>query len=108
MFPIHLTNNPTVISPQSRKKYPDKRRILPMYRNTSDFAIKGFAPDQCCYSPSVTSYEIREAKLPGLAFGASSTFGVSTLTSSLTSGLGEDVNEVFATEVFLVIVPNRL
>ena len=79
-----------------------------MYLHTLDFAIKGFAPDQCCYSPSVTYQEIREAKLPGLAFGVSSTFGVSTLTSFFTSGLDEDVNEVFAAEVFLDIFPNRL
>jgi hypothetical protein len=48
MFPIHFTNNPIFMSPHNRKKYPDKRRILPMYLHTLDFAIKGFAPDQCC------------------------------------------------------------
>jgi hypothetical protein len=58
MFSIHLTNNPIFISPQSRKKYPDKRRILPMYLHTLDFAIKGFAPDQCAFIvfPRLTVY----------------------------------------------------
>ena len=41
MFPMHFTNNPIFMSPQSRKKYPDKRRMLPMYRNTLDFDIRG-------------------------------------------------------------------
>jgi hypothetical protein len=48
IFPIHFTNNPIFISPHNRKKYPNKRRILPMYLNTLDLDIKGFAPDQCC------------------------------------------------------------
>jgi hypothetical protein len=45
----------------------------------------------------VTYCEIRAAKLPGL------TFGDSTLTSFLTSGLGEGTKEVFSVEVFLII-----
>ena len=57
-FPIHLTNKPDFGSPQSKKKYPDKRRMLPMYLKRSDFDIRGFAPDQCCYSPSVTTFLI--------------------------------------------------
>jgi len=51
----------------------------------------------------VTYWEIRAAKLPDLALGSSTTLGVSTLTSSFTSSLGEDVKEVFADEVFLDI-----
>jgi hypothetical protein len=41
IFPIHFTNNPIFISPHNRKKYPDNRRILPMYLKKSDFAIRG-------------------------------------------------------------------
>jgi hypothetical protein len=44
MFPTHFTNNPIFMSPHNRKKYPDKRRILPMYLHTLDFAIKGLLP----------------------------------------------------------------
>jgi hypothetical protein len=43
-FPMHLTNNPIFISPHNRKKYPDKRRRLPMYLNTLDFDIRGLLP----------------------------------------------------------------
>jgi len=43
-FPIHLTNNPIFMSPQSKKKYPDKRRMLPMYLNTLDLDIRGLLP----------------------------------------------------------------
>jgi len=56
-FPIHFTSNPDFGSPHNRKKYPDKRRIFPMYLNTSVFDIKGVSPDQCCYSPSVTIFQ---------------------------------------------------
>ena len=40
-FPIHLTSNPTFASPHNRTKYPDKRRMFPMYLNTLEFFIKG-------------------------------------------------------------------
>lgn len=40
-LPTHFTNNPIFISPHKRKKYPDKRRILPTYLSESDFVIRG-------------------------------------------------------------------
>ena len=40
-FPIHFTSNPVFGSPHKRTKYPDKRRIFPMYLNTLVFFIKG-------------------------------------------------------------------
>jgi hypothetical protein len=46
IFPIHFTNSPTFISPQSRKKYPDRRRILPIYLKKSDLDMRGD-----CYRP---------------------------------------------------------
>ena len=48
-FPIHFTNKPDFGSPHNKKKYPDKRRMLPMYLRRSDFDIRGFAPDQCAF-----------------------------------------------------------
>jgi hypothetical protein len=47
-FPIHFTIKPDFGSPHNRKKYPDKRRMLPIYLRISDLDIRGFAPDQCC------------------------------------------------------------
>jgi len=45
-FPTHFTSNPVFGSPHNKKKYPDKRRILPMYLRVSVFDIKGGYPDQ--------------------------------------------------------------
>ncbi len=46
-FPIHFTSNPVFGSPHNRTKYPDRRRILPMYLRTSVFLKKGdFITDQ--------------------------------------------------------------